>query len=459
MSSDNPTLPPIPKRSWAIAAVTGSGAFMAMLDSTVTNLALESIREDLASTLPLIQWIATGYLCALAVSLPAAAWLGVRYGYGRVWAMSLAVFVAASILCAVAPEPSTLIIARFIQGLAGGLMVPAGQAVIGSTVEKGQLGRIFGLLGFVIALGPALGPALGGFLLDMTSWRWLFWINVPIGVAALLAARGLVPMGSQDSSRILDGKGLALLSVGLPLLLYGATGIGLGDTAIPAVAALALVLGVVLTGAFVVTALRSSNPLIDLRLLKRSSFSIATVTTGLTGANMYAGLLLIPLYLQLVAGQTLPETGLWILVMGLGSAFVLPVAGALTDRFGARLVVTIGAGLLLLSTLPFLSTEVPSSMTLGVILAVRGAGMALAQMPAMTAAYGAVSGREMGDATTLVNIVQRVGGAVGAVGVVIILQHISDGASQDGYIWAFAALAILSACTLVSGWQLRGGNE
>src|SRR5690606_36095958 len=120
MSSDNPTLPPIPKRSWAIAAVTGSGAFMAMLDSTVTNLALESIREDLASTLPLIQWIATGYLCALAVSLPAAAWLGVRYGYGRVWEMSLAVFVAASILCAVAPEPSTLIIARFVQGLAGG---------------------------------------------------------------------------------------------------------------------------------------------------------------------------------------------------------------------------------------------------------------------------------------------------------------------------------------------------
>src|SRR5690606_22612984 len=173
-------------------------------------------------------------------------------------------------------------------------------------------------------------------------------------------------------------------------------------------------------------------------------------SSDLTGANMYAGLLLIPLYLQLVAGQTLPETGLWILVMGLGSAFVLPVAGALTDRFGARLVVTMGAGLLLLSTLPFLSTEVPSSMTLGVILAVRGAGMALAQMPAMTAAYGAVSGREMGDATTLVNIVQRVGGAVGAVGVVIILQHISGSASQDGYIWAFAALAILSACTLVS---------
>src|SRR5690554_3649187 len=132
MNSDNPTLSPIPRRSWAIAAVTGSGAFMAMLDSTVTNLALESIRTDLAATLSLIQWIATGYLCALAISLPAAAWLGVRYGYGRVWAASLAIFIAASILCALAPDPSTLIAARFVQGLAGGLMVPAGQAVIGS---------------------------------------------------------------------------------------------------------------------------------------------------------------------------------------------------------------------------------------------------------------------------------------------------------------------------------------
>ncbi|MEP4371942.1 MAG: MFS transporter, partial [Alloalcanivorax venustensis] len=149
---------PIPARIWKIAAIAGAGAFMAMLDSTVANLALESIRADLASPLATVQWVVTGYLIALAVSLPAAAWLGSRFGYGRVWGWSLAGFVGGSVLCALAPEPGTLIAARFLQGLAAGIMVPAGQAVIGATAERNQLGRLMGTLGLVIALGPALGP-------------------------------------------------------------------------------------------------------------------------------------------------------------------------------------------------------------------------------------------------------------------------------------------------------------
>ncbi|MCX2833205.1 MFS transporter, partial [Microbulbifer thermotolerans] len=207
----------------------------------------------------------------------ASAWLGVRYGYGRLWASSLAVFVLASIFCAIAPDPSTLIVARLIQGLAGGLMVPAGQAVIGSTIDKRQLGRIFGTLGLVIALGPAIGPAVGGFLLDATSWRWLFWINVPIGLIALIAARGLVPRGVGDSNRVMDFKGFALLSIGLPLLLFGAFEIGLSGNSQTVI--VALIFGTALVILFVFTALQSKNPLINLRLLQRTTFSTATITT------------------------------------------------------------------------------------------------------------------------------------------------------------------------------------
>ncbi len=421
---------------------------MAMLDSTVANLAIESIRVDFSSTLPIVQWVATGYLCALAVSLPAAAWLGVRYGYGRLWASSLAVFVAASILCAIASGPLTLIAARLVQGLAGGLMVPAGQAVIGSTVEKRQLGRIFGLLGLVVALGPAIGPAVGGFLLEATSWRLLFWINVPIGMAALIAARGLVPGGAKDDSRTLDKKGLAVLSIGLPVLLYGALEIGVTEITLSTI--FALVVGAALVSIFIFNALRRRNPLIDLRLLRRKTFSAATTTTGLTGANMYGGLLLVPLYLQLVAGLEPASTGLWLLIMGLGSALVLPIAGALTDRFGAGIVSFVGAGLLLISTIPFVLSEVPSFPVLGAVLATRGVGMALAQMPAMTAAYTAVSRDEMGDATTLVNIVQRMGGAIGAVGVVVILQHAGGSSIINAHSWTFAGLAVISALTMTT---------
>lgn len=453
MNTRRTSSPPIAGRTWGIAAVTGVGAFMAMLDSTVVNLALESIRGDLLSTLPLVQWVSTGYLCALAASLPAAAWLGARYGYGRVWAASLAAFVAASVLCAIAPGPVSLIGARILQGLAGGLMLPAGQAVIGSIVDKRQLGRVFGLIGFAVALGPAVGPAMGGLLLDLASWRWLFWINVPLGVAALLASRGLVPSGTRDTSRTLDMKGWALLGVGLPLLLYGAAGIGMTDTM--TVAILALALGVSLTSMFVLTALRNSNPLIDLRLLGRKRFSAATVTAGLAGANMYGGLLLVPLYLQLVAGQGLADTGLWLLVMGLGSAVALPVAGALTDRYGAGNVAMGGAGLLLFGTLPFLFANPASPVVLSVALVARGVGMALAQMPAMIAAYAAVHGKEMGDASTIVNIVQRIGGAVGAVSVVVILYHANDGSSAEAYFWAFALLAVYALLSLAGATILR----
>jgi MFS family permease len=169
VSTRRPSPPRISARIWKIAAVSGAGAFMAMLDATVANLALEAIRADLAATLTLVQWVATGYLVALAVSLPAAAWLGSRYGYGRLWAVSLAGFVVASALCALAPGPLTLIGARLLQGLAGGLMVPAGQAVIGSTAGPRQLGRLMGTLGLVVALGPAVGPAVGGLLLEVAS--------------------------------------------------------------------------------------------------------------------------------------------------------------------------------------------------------------------------------------------------------------------------------------------------
>ncbi|BES70553.1 MDR family MFS transporter [Marinobacter nanhaiticus D15-8W] len=445
--------PPISGRTWGIAAVTGAGAFMAMLDSTVANLALESIRADFATTLPVVQWVSTGYLGALAVSLPAAAWLGGRFGYGRIWAVSLALFVMASAFCAVAASPGMLIAARLLQGLAGGLMVPAGQAVIGAVAGSRQLGRIMGFLGLVIALGPAIGPAAGGFLLDVASWRWLFWINVPFGIAALLMAIRLVPEGREDPERILDIAGLLMLSLGLPLLLYGATEIGaagLGSMAI-----VAGTLGAFLVGSFVLRTMNARHPLIHLHLLGMRRFAAATVITGFTGANMYGGLLLLPLYLQIVVGLEPGATGIWLLVMGLGSAVALPVAGSLADRLGAGPVSLTGAGLLLVSTIPFLFPTALSDGVLAAALLARGAGLALAQMPAVAAAYSVAHTDEMGDATTLVNIVQRVGGAIGAVAVVIVLQQVNILSTTESYICAFAALGLLSLMTLATAMVLQ----
>jgi MFS family permease len=175
---------------------------MAMLDSTVANLAPDSIRVDLSSTLAVVRWVATGYLVALALALPAAGWLGSRFGYGRVWAAAVAAFALASAACA----------------LAAGPMVPAGQAVIGSVAHPDELGRLFGGLGLVIAVGPAVG----GVLLDAACWRWMFWINVPVAVAALFAT-AWCRRAQSTRGDALTGADWRCSARGLQLLLYGAT--------------------------------------------------------------------------------------------------------------------------------------------------------------------------------------------------------------------------------------------
>jgi EmrB/QacA subfamily drug resistance transporter len=436
--------PPIPWSIWKIAAVTGAGSFIVMLDSTVVNLALESIRQDFDARLTLIQWVASGYLVALAVSLPASAWLGSRFGYGTVYQWALAGFTFGSALCAIAPDPVSLIAARVVQGLAGGLMVPSAHAVNGSVTTRRQLGRVIGTLGIMIAIGPALGPVAGGWILEVSSWRWLFWINVPVGIFAFWGGQLVMPRGAVAGGRTLDRRGLLMVGIGLPLLLYGLTEIG--SEGVSAISLFAAVAGGLLLPAFALTAHRAVHPLLDLKLLKRKVFGAGVLTAGLSGANMYGGLLLLPLYFQVISGRTIAETGLLLLWLGLGSGIALPIAGQLIDRFGAGLVCVSGAVALVVSTVPFVFMDDIGNTLLTADLLLRGAGLALVQMPAMTAAYTSVTGPEMGDAASLINIVQRTGGAIGAVGIVVILAQLGNG--RAAYHGAFMAILVASACAL-----------
>jgi EmrB/QacA subfamily drug resistance transporter len=226
--------PSIPAKLWLIAAITGSGAFMAMLDATVANLALETIRIDFGASLSTVQWVATAYLIALAVSLPLTGWLTRRFGDGRIWASGMILFVAGSLACGFAQSLEQLILARCLQGVAAGVLVPAGQAILAVSADKRQFGRLMGTVGFAVALGPALGPGFGGLLIDTVSWRWLFWVNAPVGGIALLAATRLIRRGAVSSAARLDLKGFTMISAGLPLLLYGAAGLASAGVALAA---------------------------------------------------------------------------------------------------------------------------------------------------------------------------------------------------------------------------------
>lgn len=444
--------PSIPLRLWMVAAVTGSGAFMAMLDSTVANLAIDTISREFGAPLANVQWIATSYLITLALSLPLTAWLARRFGSSRVWVAAILVFVAASVLCGISRDLTTLIVARCLQGLAAGLMVPVGQAVLSEAANRQQLGRLMGTVGFAVALGPALGPGLGGVLIDNLSWRWLFWINVPVGITAALAAKYVLPPDEVSHANRLDTIGVLLIGLGLPLALYGSAGIG--AMGITTSSILSLTFGIILTISFIIHARRSRTPLIDIRLFRRAGFAAAVVTASVTGAAMYGGLLLIPLFLQDSLHQSPTDAGLMLFLMGLGSAVILPIAGNLTDRYGALVVCLVGSTILLLSTAAFFW---PSMLPLALasILFVRGGGLALAQMPAMTAAYAAVLKNEASDAATIINIAQRLGGALGAIITVIVLEQAATTDNQLAYGWGGALLVAFAVASMVTSTLLK----
>lgn len=453
-SHDNGEAPPcIPARLWMIAAVTGAAAFIALLDSTVANLALVAIRNDFDRPFAAVHWVATGYLIALAISLPCAAWLGQRVGHGRTWAVSLAAFTLASAGCALAPGLDWLVVARILQGLAAGLMIPAGQAIVGRVAEPAQLGRLFGVIGLVVSLGPALGPAVGGALIEQFSWRWVFWLNLPVGVLALVAARGLVPAGRHHDDRQFRPFEFIYFSGGMALLLYGVIELGIARAGTLAMAA--LVAGLGLLAAFVARTRRATQPLIELRMLKSRYFVAAVATAGLAGADAYGGLLLIPIYLQLAGGHGAGQAGLFLLVMGLGAALAMPMAGLLADRFGGGRVAFIGGLLLVATTVSFQMPSL-SSQVLVLILALRGAAIAWLQIPSMTSAYEFSSNRDMGDAAALVNIAQRIGGAIGAAILAIAVARFGDGpdAASEAFGMAFMLLAGISMAALLAATAL-----
>ncbi len=410
---------PLGRPVWRLAWVIVFGAFTSGLDASLANIGLDTIRTDLHTTLDRVQWVSSGYLVALAVSLPICGWLGRRVGTGRLWLAALAAFTLASGLCAAAPGIGALVALRVVQGLAAGLLIPAGQTILGRAVGPGRLGRVMATLGIVVTVAPAIGPIVGAAVLHSLSWRWLFLINLPIGALGIALGLRYVPRGRGEAVAPLDWLGFACAGAGLPLLVYGFTVWGSEGALSPA-----LVVGVAALAAFGVRSLRREHPLMDLRLYRDRVYATASGAAGFTGAVMFGGGLLFPLYFQILHGDGVVTTGLSLLSLGGGTAAALPLSGRLTDRVGGGAVAVCGNLLLVAVTVPFafLDASAPSALVQA-LLVVMGMSIALAAIPPGIAAYKTVSAEQLPDATTQVNIVQRLGGAVGGALFAVILSH------------------------------------
>ncbi len=409
-----------------IASVVVVGAIMSILDTTIVNVALATLSRELHAPLATIQWVATGYLVALASVIPMTGWACERFGAKRLWMIVVGLFMLGSALSGLAWSAGSLIFFRVLQGLGGGMIMPAGMTILAQAAGPQRVGRVMSVVGAPMLLGPILGPVLGGLILQHLSWRWIFFVNLPIGALALVLAWRLLPHSEPQRGERLDVIGLALLSPGLAAIVFGLSetsshgGISYPGAWAPMVAGLGLVI------AFVWHAwhLTARRPLLDLKLFRAPGFAAAAAVVLLIGAALFGSLLLIPLYLQVDRGQSTLATGLLTAPQGLGAAVVMPISGRLTDRIGGGPVVLFGLIVMTLATIGLtrLTGHTPYSV-LSAILFARGIGLGCCLMPAMASAYSTISRAAVPRATTALNVLQRVGGSIGTALLAVVLEN------------------------------------
>ena len=399
------------------------GTIMAILDTTIVAVALDTLAKDFHVSISTIQWVTTGYLLALAVVIPVTGWAVHRIGAKPLYITSLALFIAGSVLCGLAWSATSLIVFRILQGIGGGMILPVGQTIMARTAGPKKMGQVMGIIGVPTLLGPILGPVIGGAIVTNISWRWIFFVNVPIGIVALyLAVRFLKP-SERDRTHRFDLLGFLFLSPGLALIVYGLSEVGNQGGFSSTSVRLSLGIGIALTIAFIFRSLRAPEPLMDMRLFKNRTFSIASVCIFLTGATLYGTMFLLPLYYQVVRGESPWMAGLLMAPQGIGAALMMRKAGIWSDRYGARRVVPIGMAILALGT--FAYTQVSGSTSyafLASALFVRGIGLGLGMMPVFAASYRELSHEQIPRATTATNILRQVGGSLGVAIFAVVLQ-------------------------------------
>ena len=404
-----------------VAGVVLLGAVMSILDTTVVNVAIDHLAVAFHSSLTTIQWVVTGYTLALATVIPISGWAADRFGTKRIYLWSLALFTLGSVLSGLAWSDGSLIAFRVLQGFGGGMIMPAVMTIMTKKAGPHRMGRVMGVLGVPMLIAPILGPILGGWLVDNASWRWIFFINLPIGIAAFILGLIVLERDEPQPAHKLDWIGMLLLSPGLAVFIYGLAesstyGFGSVRSWGPTL------LGVVLIASWFVHTWRSPNPLIDLRTFAHTRAGAAAGTFLLFAISVFGTMLLVPLYYQTVRHASALQAGLLLAPGGFGAMLMMPLSGKLTDQYGPTWLPATGLPLVAIGLIPFAFVGPHTSY---VLLSfgnfVQGLGMGLAMMPNMTAAMQAVPPAAIARTSTAMNIIRQAGASIGTAVLSVIL--------------------------------------
>ena len=364
--------------------------------------------------------------------------------------ISLILFTAGSALCGLSTSTTELIIFRVLQGAGGGMIMPLGMMMMARAAGPKRMGRVMAVVSMPMMLAPILGPTLGGVIIQNISWRWIFYVNVPIGVIAVLATLRTLPRVERKPTDPLDVRGLILMSGGAALLTYGLAEIGTTGSFSSAKVIAPIVGGLALVAVFTLVSLRMPRPLLDLHLYRRPTFSTASIAMFCLAAALFGGMILLPLYWQEVRHESVIDAGLLLAPQGVGAAISMPIAGKLTDRYGGGPLALLGVSITALLTIPFGLIGTHTSIAeLSVAMFFRGTGIGFGFMPTMTAAFASLKRSELSDATPQLNVLQRIGGSLGVAILAVVLQRASVGAHTGAALasaygtafWASAALA------------------
>lgn len=410
-----------------LAGICVLAAVMTIVDATVVNVAQRTFVDQFHSTEAVVAWTMTGYTLALAAVIPLAGWAADRFGTKRLFLGSVALFTAGSLLCALAGSIGTLIAFRVVQGFGGGMVMPLVFTILTREAGPARLGRLTSLLGIPMLLGPVSGPILGGWLIEYYNWPWIFWINLPIGLIAVVLAAIVFDKDKPQPSESFDLIGMMLLSPGLASFLYAMSILPERGSVTDSHVWIPATIGVALVGGFVWHALyRTAHPLIDLRLFAQPAITASNVAMFFFAAAFFGAVLLLPSYFQQVFGHAPLQAGLHVIPEGLGAMLTMPFAGRITDRHGARGIVLAGVMLMCAGMGVFTGgvwNHADYAPMLLVGLLIFGTGMGCIMMPLSTAAVQTLRAEQVARGSTLINVSQRVAAAVGAAALAVILTN------------------------------------
>jgi MFS transporter, DHA2 family, multidrug resistance protein len=408
---------------WVVAPTVGLAAFMEVLDISIVNVSLEHVAGSMAATPDEATWVLTAYLVTNAIVLPISGWLSERLGRTRYFLGSIIGFSLSSLACGVAPTLGLLILARGLQGIAGGGLQPTAQAFLADAFPAEKRGQAFAMYGLAVVFAPAIGPTVGGWITDTMSWRWVFLINVPVGiVVSLLAARILADPPQEAAARAARKKmGFDLDYIGFALLVIGMCALqvvldkGQEDdwfqSTLITILAITATVGLV---AFAVWELRRDDPIVDLHLFRDRAFASGNLLMFMLGFALMGTTVLLPLFVQTLLGYTAEQAGLVLSPGGLATMFMMPIVGAISGRVDARLLIMIGLASTAVAMFHMTGFDLTVDFsTLAWARVYQSLGLALLFIPINTAAYQGVPAAKNANASAIINMMRNLGGSFG----------------------------------------------